>query len=709
MAPGYTSFRDAGLLLVLLCPQLAAQDIVPGLPAVATGDTAVLAPLTVSPEYGPDRWVRPDQPLRVRFSRPLARSEGRPAVLLGRTDVTALTALRGSELTYRPARVPLPRGETELVVYLVSDTGAWHEVGRLPVKLLTTSGFEHAAVIPKIDLVTDGELGQGHSPVDPQARGFHQDLTASMGFQSAMLRQGWSLETQANAVGVSREEQRLRFNQRGVDAPAFDLSDYLVELGRGPASVALGHTSFGANRHLVSGFSSRGIVGGLRLGPGTQLGLAALNGSSLVGWNNPLGLASPDHRIWSATLGVDLIPSVPGAVHLDATVLDGSLLPVAGFNQGVVNDAEESRGAGLQLTASDPRQRFRLAAGLTRSRFTNPADELLSQGASVVAVRTSSRSARYLEAGLQLLQNHMLGGRTAANLSAGFRHERVDPLFRSIAAGPRADWDQNVLEATAGLGPLSLQYAHSRARDNLADVPSILTTRTRDHTLNGALPLGALLRAPPAAWWWPLLNLSYQVNRQRGDGVPVNGGFNPSHVPDQLLRNATLGLGWQLTSWSLAYRHNVVRQDNRQPGRELADFRSWVHALTLGVTPASAVTLSLDLSDEHQRNLEFATVQRTRRAGLQGDWRLLTNTAFQGFVSFGRSDDSPSTQQTDNTELRFEASQGFNLYRRPESGTQARAFLRYGRNANSLTAPALAPTPDQTRWSLAAGMSLRLY
>ena len=58
---------------------------------------------------------------------------------------------------------------------------------------------------------------------------------------------------------------------------------------------------------------------------------------------------------------------------------------------------------------------------------------------------------------------------------------------------------------------------------------------------------------------------------QHGDGVPENGGFSVSHVPDQLNRNANLTLAWQRTVWSLGYRHNVVRQDNRQPGRELAD------------------------------------------------------------------------------------------------------------------------------------------
>jgi hypothetical protein len=285
----------------------------------------------------------------------------------------------------------------------------------------------------------------------------------------------------------------------------------------------------------------------------------------------------------------------------------------------------------------------------------------------------------------------------------------VDPLYRSVTAQPRADWRQNALDATAAVGALSVQLSHSWARDNLAEIASILTSRVRDDALTAALPLGALVRAPATAWWWPQLTVGYQVNRQRGDGVPADGGFSPSHVPDQLNRNATLGLGWQRSVWTVGYRHNVVRQDNRQPGRELADFRSWVHTVAVGVTPSPAVTLAIDLSDERQRNLEFATFQRTRRVGLTGDWRPLSATSLQGFVSLSRADDEPRTQGSEAAELRLEASQGLNLYRRPESGTQARVFLRYGRSRSSLDVPFAQRVPDQIQWSLAAGMSLRLY
>lgn len=682
------------------------------LPAAAAGQESMVAaspaPVAVTAAWDGARWIAPRETWHLALSRPLVPEDGRLAVFVGHTDVTALTAVRGDRVSYRPARLGLPSGETEVVVYL-TDASGWREIARLPIRLLTASGFEQVAVTPKVDLVSDGQLDQGGTAIGGTGRGLYQDITANLGFDGALARQGWKLSSRANAVGVSRDEQRLRFGQLGLDAPAVDLSDYLMELSRGPAALSLGHTSFGANRHLVNGFSSRGVTAGYKVGQTAQLGLAALGGSAPVGWSNPLGLSRSDHRIWSASLGVELLPARPGAVHLDATLMDGSVLPIAGYNQGVVNDTEESRGVGLQLAASDPRQRVRVAAGVSRSRFVNPADTLLSQGATLVPVRPASRTARYLDGTVQLLQSRPLGKHIAASLATGFRHERVDPLYRSVAAAPQADLQSNAVDVTAAVGALSAQYAHGWSRDNLAGVPSILTSRTRNDQLTLALPLGSLFRAQPAAWWWPQLTAAYQVTRQRGDGVPEDGGFNPSHIPDQLNRDASLGLGWQQSRWSLNYRHNVVRQDNRQPGRELADFRSWVHALTLGVTPSPAVSLALDLSDEHQRNLEFVTLQRTRRVGLTGDWRPLAATALQSFVALSRADDEPRTQSGDALEFRVEASQGFNLYRRPESGTQARVFLRYGRDRRSQETLLAPVVPAQVQWSLATGMSLRLY
>ena len=54
--------------------------------------------------------------------------------------------------------------------------------------------------------------------------------------------------------------------------------------------VRLSSTSRSQHRYLADAFSSRGVALGLPLGKGVSLRAAAVNGSSLVGWSNILGL-----------------------------------------------------------------------------------------------------------------------------------------------------------------------------------------------------------------------------------------------------------------------------------------------------------------------------------------------------------------------------------------------------------------------------------
>ena len=82
----------------------------------------------------------------------------------------------------------------------------------------------------------------------------------------------------------------------------------------------------------------------------------------------------------------------------------------------------------------------------------------------------------------------------AASLGVTGRHERVDPLYRSVGTFVAADQEQNAVELTSSLGALSLQGAATSARDNLGAIASILTTRTRSTTWPSS-SITVLLRA----------------------------------------------------------------------------------------------------------------------------------------------------------------------------------------------------------------------
>jgi hypothetical protein len=665
--------------------------------------------LTLTPRWAIDRFQTGRAVLELELSRPL--TDERLALLIGSLDVSALIDVRGTQVRYRPIAGRLPSGDSEVVAYRVGADGSWTEIGRAPLRVLTRSGLESGTLTPSVDLSSTGQLDQRVGDGDPPpVRRTYQDVTLNLGVQAQAARSGWQLSTQASALGVTQETQRLRWSDLQGDAPAIDLSAYRIQVARGRAALSFGSVTGGANRHLLSGFGSRGISAGIGVGRFATVEAALMNGTNVVGWTNLLGLAESAHRIGVGTLSLELMPSRPGALHLDVSGMDASVLPATSFNQGAVTDAEESRGLGIQVALSDAKQRIRFAGGISRSRFLNPADPLLAGDTGVVAVRPTARTARYGELSLQLLQGAAIAKSVPASLGLSLRHERVDPLYRSTGAYLQADAESNGVDLTGSVGPLSLQAALSGNRDNLGDIPSILTTRTRSRSLNAALPVGSLVGAGPDAWYWPSLSWSWQRVRQFGAGVPVNGDFAESHVPDQWSTSQSASLTWARTRWTLAYRWNQSFQDNRQPGREQADFRGIVHGLSLGLNLSGRLTTSLDVSVERQRSFETRTTQRLERAGGSLQWQITATTALSAALSQSWGLDPLGQQRTRNTEHQLELSQGFNLYRRLESGSQGRLFVRYARTrAATLPFEPVSLIAPRVFWTVNAGASLRLY
>ena len=647
--------------------------------------------------------------LAFELSRSLVAGE-RLALLVGTADVSSTLRWLGRRVEYTPAALLLPSGEQEAVACLVTAAGAWREVGRAPLRMRSRAGLDAGQLSPSADLSSAGQLDQfvpeGAPPPDRRA---YQDLTVRLGLAGRGVRDGWELSLQSSAVGMSAKEQRLRFGERQGDAPALDLADYQVQLRRGPLRATVGNLSVGQNRFLVAGFGSRGLSAGVQLNRSVAIEAAAVHGTNMVGWDNLFGVSNGKHRMLSTGVALELVPSRPGAVHVDVQALDGSLLPRTGFTQGAVTDAEQSRGVGVQLSMSDASQRVRLGAGVTQSRFRNPFDPLLALDTTVVATRTERRRARYGELGVQLLRAMPLAGPVRASLAVTARHERVDPLYRSVGAFVQGDQQVDGGDLTGAIGALAIQAAYSRGRDNLAGVPSILTTRTTRRTLSLAAPLHGLLGLSPSGWL-PMASFAWEGTAQAGDGVPVNSDFQPSHVPNQFNRNRTASLSWSPARLSLAYRWNESLQDNRQVGRERADLRTRVHAVQLGLNGIPRFTPALDGSVERQHMRETGAQARTSRVGTLWQAQLTRTLAFNGNVSHMWNWDPFAERRTRNVELQGELSQGFTLYRAADGGTQGRVFIRYARTRavfrSLVPDPALVP---QLMWTVNAGSSFRFF
>ncbi len=675
--------------------------------AQGDGDT-----LRVDISADTSRFLPASTPVEVRFSRPWMATDGAPVLMVGGTDVTALTERTRDRLIYRPGVEPLPAGATEVVVYRAL-AGRWVELARVTLKVLTGGGFRRIDAQPQGTLGNKGQVATGESGLPSPERPTYQDFSFNGSLGTTHEHERFTLETSTNLVGASRREEALRYGIRQDAAPRLDLSDYRVSLRAGATTLVLGHTSFGASRHLVNGFGARGATLGWSH-RGTEVNVAAMSAASTVGWDQLLPVTNGDHRVLAMSVGRELVSTRPGALRMDATWLDASMLPRGGFRQGAVIDAEVSDGGALQVSAATPGQRLRLVSGLSRSRFTNPArDAQLGGDTVVVAVERETSTARFLEASLAPLQGRAVPRLGLVNATFNLRHERVDPLYRSVVAPVQADRRQDGGDANLTVGAVSAQFALSRSRDNLAQLPGFMTTRDRVRTASLAIPVAQLLGIQQRAAWLPGITWSLNRTHQAGDGVPAGGVFTADHVPDQVSRNSDLGAQWQAGTWRLGLRRNRAEQDNRQVGRAAADFASGSDALSIGWTFGVAGDVALDLGNDFQESLERAERSRTRRATLNANLRRGQSTAVMMAFSLLRTT-PPAGPVTLNTDQRLEVTQPLAFLRDASGGARGQLFLRFGRTTARVPDFALqADNPmavqRQRQWTINSGLNLRLF
>src|SRR5262245_17798680 len=464
-----------------------------------------------------DQEVEPTFALTFTPSRSLPAVEGRLAVLIGQTDISNLLTPTGDSLIYLPRILPLPAGESPIRVFLVTPSNEWRELTQLTLRVkapapaaaspkqsgdqaqTSASGPAQTATAkkysftPSLTLGMKSQMAERHFPdTNRPERPTFADMTLQASLKSEITNGRFGAQTQFDVVGSEFRKEALRFASLGADAPKVDLSSYLMQFQLSKAKFQAGHATFGTNRHLINSFGSRGLTLSIPLGKRSDLSLAALNGTSIVGWDNFFGLDRRKHQIVSATLGFEFIGQRPGGLRLEAGALSGSLLPIAGFNQGVINDAEQSKGGSLRLLATDKAQRLKLEGGFTRSLFSNPSDPLLNLNQPVVPVKETTRSAYYLDTSYALLHNLKLSAKKTANLRLNYRLENVDPLFRSVAATTLADRFQHELEITGAVGEITATVSHQQFHDNLAEIPSLLETLSRRYVVGVIVPLGSL-------------------------------------------------------------------------------------------------------------------------------------------------------------------------------------------------------------------------
>ncbi|MEW6210660.1 MAG: hypothetical protein AB1631_20010 [Acidobacteriota bacterium] len=681
----FAALRKCNRMLASLALAVGCANIALFVRAQAQG-------LTVTASFA-DRTIPPGEQITLNLSRALHPSEGKIAVLIGVTDMTALFALSPDALVYTP-QIPLPAGESAVAVYLVAGDNNWREIARFTLSIGEVqpsepqeqsapeqNGSQKRKVdfTPSLTIGLKSQVAEYHFPasVAPERERF-TDFTLQGSLRMETHGARFNSQMQFDVAGSSYRREALRFAQEGELAPRIDLASYLVQFQVGKARFQAGHIAFGTNRHLISSFSSRGVSLTLPVTSRADFSLAAMNGSSIVGWDNFLGLDRRKHQIVSGTLGFEFIRERPGGLRIEGGLMHGSLLPISNFNQGNITDAEQSRGASIRVVASDTAQRIRLEAGFARSRFNNPSDPLLEQSFNVVPVRETSRNARYIDTSFDIVRDRAISATRKANLTINYRHETVDPLFRSVAAYTQADRFQNQIEAVASIADVTITASHLRFNDNLDDVPSILKTLTRRTGVIIGAPLASLLSDPAKpSQWWPRVSYSFDRTHQFGAALPINSGFSISHVPDQTSANQGALADWQFQKARFGYRFNRSFQDNRQPGRERADLRNLINGFTLGLTPHNAIDLNFDVSLESAKNFETLRIDNTNRVGANINWRINGRMNLAATLSTLFAGDRADTSRSRNAEFDLQWSYRFAVERSRYRKAQGQFFIRY--------------------------------
>jgi hypothetical protein len=267
-----------------------------------------------------------------------------------------------------------------------------------------------------------------------------------------------------------------------------------------------------------------------------------------------------------------------------------------------------------------------------------------------------------------------------ANLTVTYRRERVDPLFRSIAAPTQADREQNQLEMVAAVGDATVTLIHFRLHDNLGNIPSILKSLSRRTNLNFATPLSSILGNPAKpSPWLPRISYIFDEFHQFGASIPVNGGFevNPSTVPDQVSTNQNLTADWQLKKMRFGYRFNRSFQDNRQIGRERADLRNLVNGFTFGINPSAALDLNFDVNAENALNKEMSRTDQRLRLGSNINWRMTQKMIVVATSSFTGTGATGGAAKNRNVELDLQWSYQWAMQKSRFKKVQGQFFIRY--------------------------------
>jgi hypothetical protein len=660
--------------------------------------------------------------LRVKVPQLPPNPSGKIAVLLGSTDITSQVEIEGNELVYRSSLIPLTIGTQTLTVYQKS-ANLWQPLATFSIRVEagsaqtttrggtnnepsspgktppatpttpsagTTAPAKANPFTPKLSVNFKSQVLENRSPdAGNSQRPTFFDINFNGGLSTENQIDRIKLKTKFTIVGTTFQPEALRFGELQSAASKIDLSEYAIELNDGNNQFTLGHQCFGNHPFLLSNLCSRGLSAKVKLNESSDLSLARMSSTAVVGFDNIFGLTRNENTLEGVILGLQLARNQNGGVRLETTWMNGSRAPVANFNVGEIVDAEKSEGVGVRLTGNDDTGRLKTDAGFANSTFTTNAanDPELNAGLAVVPLEIASKNAWYAEASYDLIKDLKLDRDSSAALpgrtlsaAINFRTERIDPLFGTLGTTIQADRVQTQYALNLNIAGLTAQFQQSLSNNNIASLPNLLRTDNRNTNINLTVPLQTFLQNTNSLL--PTVTYGIQQTNQLGSiASAAGGGFNnPTQIPDQSNTTNQVGLDWTIGSVNLNYKYITAFQDNRQVGQENADTRNLTHQLSTSWQATPQLRFNLGYNFVNATNLEQQITRFTNSPTIGVSWEFTPGTVFA--FNYNRSNDSDSIGQAFNSgeSLEFLLTRSFKLdaLGREIPGS---VFIRYGKQS----------------------------
>jgi hypothetical protein len=618
--------------------------------------------------------------------------------------------------TTTPAPSPDPSSKPDSIPTNPSDSKSPTATPTPPKPGSTTATTSAAATTPEIPLGFNtklnvnlkSQLAESRSPdagVSPRPTSLDAAFTGEL---SALYPIGTGkLQGKVNLVGTTFKPEALRFSEFQERASLIDLSAYSIDFTDGDNKVAVGNVCFGNNPLLVSNVCTRGLIANLKLNNFADLSIGHLSTTAIVGFDNILGIEQENNTLTGATLGVQVANNTAGGVRLETTVMNGSRLPVANFNVGEVVDAETSDGIGFRVIAANDNGRWKADAGFARSTFTAGAnDPQLTEGTNAIVLQPVTKNAWYAETSYDILKDVKLDDKRNLSLSANIKLEQTDPQFGTLGATVNADRLQAQYGINATIAGANIQFQHTNSEDNIANLPNLLKTKNNTDTVSLNVPLQSVLQNNSSLL--PTISYSYQQTAQNGSiSAALNGGFDEtSEIPNQLNNTQEIGLEWKFSdALSFDYKLSNNFQDNRQQGRENADFHNISHQFALGWQPSQQLRFNLGYNLTSAQNIERQITRFTQSPTFGVSWEFIPDVTLAVNYNFNNDSDSIGESLTRSNALDLLLTWNFktNTFGRENPGS---IFLRYSGQSNLNSSSIGNINTDSTINTVSAGMSL---